>query len=83
MRLVDQLAQNPEAIAIAVIRLLLGTGNAAPSFVMRHAPEVGIRRMMERPYALPCLPKINVRIAGMPELPEMSELPEVPDFPSF
>lgn len=70
MRLVQQVVQNPEAIAIGVVCMLLGAGNAAPRFAIHSiTPQVGIRRMMERPPAVPRIPRIQLRAVSVPDVP--------------
>jgi hypothetical protein len=70
MRLVQELVQNPEAVAIGLICLLLGVGNSAHRFaIYGPAPHVSIRRMMERPPAVPRIPRIHLRAVSIPDVP--------------
>ncbi len=70
MRLVQELVQNPEAVAIGVICVLLGAGNSAPRFVIHRAiPDVSIRRMMEGPPAVPRIPRLHLRAVCIADVP--------------
>ncbi|HWR50139.1 MAG TPA: hypothetical protein VN428_03475 [Bryobacteraceae bacterium] len=69
MRLVQQMVQNPEAVAIGVICLLLGAGNSAPRFAIPGVtPDLSIRRMTERPPAAPRIPRLQLREVCMPNV---------------
>lgn len=70
MRLVEDLAQNPEVVAIGVICLLLGFGNFAPRFAMGGVmPDAGIRRMVERTPTVPRIPRVQFHSICSPEAP--------------
>lgn len=74
MKVIEKLTQNPEAVAIGAICLLLGPGDGARCFSPPRPSGFGIRRMMVRP-PVPRLPKLNIRFAFVPELPRILSLP--------